>query len=444
MNYSVPRIQSLQITGNPWAPVRIRSGASSLDPQIEAFTPGAFMGGIGDPVTVWVDLIYGDDNDANNYATGTNQMQLTAIHPFKTFRAAWVAAVTLANNNPSVYYVIRLKNTANGYLFPVGSPPITVVPRYPNVTVKGDGIDVTVFDQASDYLTFYLDATGIQAPCFLQFEDMTLGWLYLRCSNPATGSPGLTISQPVYLRGNRSTGIRHDIGIFGGNATASADVSDSSTASNGPTGGNTTNVSVDGFIAVNTGQALLNIVGGNGGNGGNAHVFYGGEYNDQESYGTAGNGGSPGIVDKVIVSNMLSRPFINIDTPTYASPGGWYMVFQQGAVGTGGVDVGGTQDGNKNTSDGLDIGATTIDQKVQIINSDVLDLQSYPPASPADGRAKVKMHNCRIGFHNNPSSRTLCCYELTTTGGLMHPSVNMQIGSTSNTTSTPVDDLFVA
>ena len=441
MNYTNPRIQSNQIAGNPWRPLRIRSGSSDTNPEIECFSPGSFMGNGGDLYTVWVDFVYGDDNDANGYAAGTGHLELTSVHPFHTFASAWNAVVSAANGNSNVRYVIRLKNAVGGYLLPVGSPAITQLPQFPNVVVKGDGIDVTVFTQSDDNLTFKLDNTALAGPIFLQFEDMTLYHLTLRAEAPGgRDAVGRAIAQGLTVRGNGTTGIISDISIYAGDGGKGSDITDGGQASGGANGGSITNAVVEGFVAVQ-GFANLSIYAGKGGDGGDAYLFMTGEYNDQETYGNPGNGGTPGWINNVLVKNMTSWSVVN--DPYMPCPGGWNVIAQQGDIGSGGVDKGGGSDGNKNSSDSSTIPGST-PQYVLFFSCAILNFQSYPNSSPADGRATIGMYDCSIGFYNN-ATRELCVYAGELVGGILHTAVTLNASGTPIiTTSIPVSGLMIA
>ena len=117
------------------------------------------------------------------------------------------------------------------------------------------------------------------------------------------------------------------------------------------------------------------------------------------------------------------------------------MTVQQGAYGAGGVDKGGSMDGNPSFSSGNTIPGTTA-QKLAIVDSDVLNLSTYPDSAPADGRATVEMLNCYIGF-TGTITRTLCVYTLTAVGGAISPAVTIQASSSSTLTWCPTLDLFV-
>lgn len=420
-------------------PLRLAGSGGVASPMAESFVPSAFQSPAGVTNTVWVDFAGGNDTDALNATSNGTNFAGSAYAPFLSFVTAWNYTVVQANQNSGNHYVIRLKNTDGVYIYPSGSPTIRNLPRYPNVTVKGDGTNITVFEHSDDNLSFYLDTNNQAYQFYLNFEDLTLANLNVRVDDAAANTPGTNLSQPSYIRGNGTTGILYSLGVYGGAAGKGASVSDGGTASSGGLGGGISNLMLDGFVAKGITGSQLNIVAGRGGDGGDANVFSAGEYGDQEAYGTCGNGGDPGYVDKVLIRNFKAHPYSDGSQPPNLS--GWNMTVQQGAYGAGGVDKGGSMDGNPSFSSGNTIPGTTA-QKLAIVDSDVLNLSTYPDSAPADGRATVEMLNCYIGF-TGTITRTLCVYTLTAVGGAISPAVTIQASSSSTLTWCPTLDLFV-
>ena len=394
-------------------------------PGVAPFVPST--PNIGALNTTYVDFTYGDDTKA-----AANPGRST-IYPYRSFSNAWTYIVGLANSDSSQKFCLRLRNPNPDNPLNVGSTP-QLIPTNHNVSIRGDGADVTVFTSTYDYLTFVPTSTSSFT---LDIGDLTLKSIFIRGNPASSDSDGNGFPNCLFLNGNGTTHIRERIDVVASAGGAGSSVSTGSIAPDGRIGGSMKGVRIKGFVATVDATPEVHVLGGDGGIGGNANVFPGGEYGDIPSYGTPGNGGTNGTVDNVLIEDMDCLPY-NFGGGLNPVLGGWTLIIRPGVAGNGGQYIGGPNDNVVGGSSGSQSmpgyfsGNAGYATTALIARSLVARLDSSLPSdNSSPGYMDVTLASCMIGYDPN-ASRAVVARNAAFVSGCIHPTTSMTIASTTN------------